>query len=137
MRKGFTIIELVFVIVILGILAIVAIVKLNATRDDAEISKTATNIVVLINDLTSYYTVKNEFLTTISKMSNVSNPVKAKDEICFTVLTPAASSKDIEVVIGNKGLCSKVWELPSLKEIKEKIEINSNKIIVGGQAVKY
>lgn len=38
-RNGFTMIELVFVIVILGILAAIAIPKFAATRDDAEISK--------------------------------------------------------------------------------------------------
>jgi len=39
MKKGFTMIELIFVIVILGILAAVAIPKLAATRGDAEIGK--------------------------------------------------------------------------------------------------
>jgi general secretion pathway protein G len=38
-RKGFTMIELVFVIVVLGILAAVAIPKFSATRVDAQISK--------------------------------------------------------------------------------------------------
>ena len=37
MKKAFTLIELVFVIVILGVLATVAIPKLIVTRDDAEI----------------------------------------------------------------------------------------------------
>ena len=38
-KKAFTMIELVFVIVVLGILAAVAIPRLAATRTDAEISK--------------------------------------------------------------------------------------------------
>lgn len=38
-RSAFTMIELVFVIVVLGILAAVAIPKFSATRDDAIISK--------------------------------------------------------------------------------------------------
>lgn len=38
-RNAFTMIELVFVIVVLGILAAIAIPKLAATRDDAQVAK--------------------------------------------------------------------------------------------------
>lgn len=38
-KNAFTMIELIFVIVVLGILAAVAIPRLGATRDDAEIAK--------------------------------------------------------------------------------------------------
>lgn len=38
-RSAFTMIELIFVIVVLGILAAIAIPRLGATRDDAEIAK--------------------------------------------------------------------------------------------------
>ena len=54
-------IELIFVIVILGILASVAIPRLAATRTDAEIATTVANIRTLLSDLNSYYVVKGEF----------------------------------------------------------------------------
>ncbi|MDD6161995.1 MAG: prepilin-type N-terminal cleavage/methylation domain-containing protein, partial [Campylobacteraceae bacterium] len=64
MKKGFTMIELIFVIVILGILASVAIPRLAATREDAEISAAVANLRTLVSDATAYYTAKGEFVTT-------------------------------------------------------------------------
>ena len=55
MKKAFTMIELIFVIVILGILASVAIPRLAATREDAEISTTIANLRTLISEASSYY----------------------------------------------------------------------------------
>ncbi len=61
MKKGFTMIELIFVIVILGILASVAIPRLAATREDAEISAAVANLRTLVSDATAYYTAKGDF----------------------------------------------------------------------------
>ena len=61
MKKGFTMIELIFVIVILGILASVAIPRLAATREDAEISTAVANIRTLLSDISAYYAVKGSF----------------------------------------------------------------------------
>ncbi|MDD7090449.1 type II secretion system protein [Campylobacter sp.] len=61
MKKGFTMIELIFVIVILGILASVAIPRLAATREDAEISAAVANLRTLLSDTTSYYAAKGDF----------------------------------------------------------------------------
>ena len=71
MKKGFTMIELIFVIVILGILASVAIPRLAGTRTDAEISATVANIRTLISDAASYYAVKGSF--TGAKWRDITN----------------------------------------------------------------
>ena len=63
MKKGFTMIELIFVIVILGILASVAIPRLAGTREDAEISTAVANLRTLLGDAASYYVVKGGFGT--------------------------------------------------------------------------
>ncbi|WP_436835825.1 type II secretion system protein [Campylobacter magnus] len=54
-------IELIFVIVILGILASVAIPRLSGTREDAEISTAIGNLRTLLSDAASYYAVKGNF----------------------------------------------------------------------------
>ena len=76
MKKGFTMIELIFVIVILGILASVAIPRLAATREDAEISAAVANLRTLVSDATAYYVAKGSFNTngnTAAKWSEITN----------------------------------------------------------------
>ena len=69
-RSGFTMIELIFVIVILGILAAVAIPKLAATRDDAKVSKGASELATLVSDMGAYYTAQGHF-GPMADMTNV------------------------------------------------------------------
>lgn len=70
-RGGFTMIELIFVIVILGILAAVAIPKLAATRDDAKIAKASSELSTLLSDMGSYYTANGELNGSTSAFTNV------------------------------------------------------------------
>ena len=48
MKKAFTMIELIFVIVVIGVLAAIAIPRISATRDDAALAKSMTDIAVAI-----------------------------------------------------------------------------------------
>ncbi len=84
MKKGFTMIELIFVIVILGILAAVAIPKLAATRDDANIAKAATDISIAVNDFNAFYTAQGSF-------GNLDDITNVKFSTSRTVFTDAAS----------------------------------------------
>ncbi len=70
MKRAFTILELVFVVIILGILVAIALPKLSSSKDEAQISKSLNNLKTLINDI-SVYALKNDNLSTLSTMSNV------------------------------------------------------------------
>ena len=147
MRKGFTMIELIFVIVILGVLASVAIPRLAATRDDAEVAKAATNLTTAVSDLTAYYTAKGKFSQS-SDFSKFTNALTKEGKLnvkggttCVTVKVPkdgtagatAAASTAVKLELTfqkNDAVCKQLAKLPGVLtmcqvDTKTKSEVDS------------
>lgn len=132
MKKAFTLIELVFVIVILGILAAVAIPRLIGTRDDAKASAMAQNITSGATEIAAYATAHGAINSDLTVMSGgmkslvvngatldttaqkVTIPFGAVSN-CMTVQVVTTSTTDtLTLTAGNAGSdiqCSRLQQL--------------------------
>ncbi|WP_065840919.1 prepilin-type N-terminal cleavage/methylation domain-containing protein [Campylobacter fetus] len=162
MKKGFTMIELVFVIVILGILAGIAIPRLAATRDDASATKAAMEIKDVITQVAAYYTINGKWaeaavattgqemiktdgvdITTATKGTNLENLSSTLNTVagragdkwtaCISI-TPSNANGNI--VIASKAdtssYCKAVVQVPA---VKDWIDLGTTGIIIGGSGI--
>lgn len=126
MRNAFTMIELVFVIVVLGILASIAVPRLVATKDDASAVTSATLLKDTIVQLTAYYTINGKLpageLKSQSNLENLAPTYKKsldKNEAWIKCLNITLTSDSIEINNANiqdEPLCATLVKIPAVKE---------------------
>ncbi len=97
-RHAFTMIELVFVIVVLGILAAIAIPKFAATRTDAEVSRVAQNIMIGAGDIAAYAVSSGKTEDNLSLMSNAIADLASSGDAVL-------STKKAEISMGSVSDC--------------------------------
>ncbi|WP_244948129.1 type II secretion system protein [Campylobacter blaseri] len=128
-------IELIFVIVILGILAAVAIPRLAATRDDAEVAKSLSNLGTAVSDITANYTAQGGFNSnTIATYTNVEGidysgsdqltALDGNDPITVTLNYKVSKTKDcatISLIKNTENEISIFIGTPKLAALQEKI----------------
>ena len=122
-KNAFTMIELIFVIVILGILAAVAIPKLAATRTDAKIAVELSNVAQVILNLGGEFTSHNAFI-------NTTPALEAASLNCFTVTASAAQLVDGNFTVDVIAVAVPLCPAPTLAEVT--VRATSSAILAAG-----
>jgi len=100
MKHAFTMVELIFVIVILGILAAVAIPKLSATRDDALIARMSQNIATAASEIAAYGVANGQTKADLSLMSNAISGLVTRNEA-----TLDQANNAVDIIMGARANC--------------------------------
>ena len=151
MKKAFTMIELIFVIVIIGILASVALPRLSATRDDAKVAVLAQAIQSVKIEIASSIVASNKIPTTTSEMKALSNTLNElsnfivvnnkviniidtddASQICKVLTIDNSNISKIKLVLtdgaGTSAIC---------KGLQKLISNNNTGITIAGNIVNY
>ena len=134
-KSGFSLIELIFVIVILGILSAIAIPQLTATRDDATVVVAGQNINTAIQDIGTHYVAKGAFDANASQMSHFVTTANKWDSVesnatmtWDTCISLALSDGNVTVSYGTNTstLCASVKDM-----------VPANTYSFGGTGISY
>lgn len=119
MKSAFSLLELIFVIVILGIIASFAVPKFMDTKDSASISTIKRDINTAVNSIQSYYLL-NQKIEKISDTMNINETNWSVEDLKITeknsclyleVKTNSSDVKTIELVVDDTKattICQKI-----------------------------
>jgi len=117
-KKGFSIIELIFVIAVLGIIAAVAVPKLMDSRSSAIVTTIKQDISTITTSIQSYYMINNK-IEKISDSVNINantwtvNDLKveffSKDQECVTIVV-STNKLSVNIEKDNSEICQKLYE---------------------------
>ena len=151
MKKAFTIIELIFAIVIIGILASVALPRLSATRDDAKASILAKAIQSVKSEISSAILANNRVPTTTSEMIEISNTLRdlsnfvlVNDKVIDIVDTDDNSSICKKITIDDSDISNIKLNITDgagdtaiCKGVKRLVPDNNTSFTIAGNLVNY
>lgn len=121
MKSGFSLLELIFAIVILGIIASFAVPKYLDTKDSALVSTIKRDVNTVVSSLQSYYML-NQKIDKISDSLTVNNTnwtvtnTKISDKnscLSLEIVTAESGSKTIELTVDtttDTTICKKIRE---------------------------
>ena len=125
MKKGFSLLEIIFVVVIIGIIAMLALPKLGNIGSDAKVNAIKQDIFTLKSNLQSYYLL-NQKIDKISDVVSLNRKTWdiADKKVIFHELFHAATSslsvdeKNISIVVNNNDstICQKLGESGIISE---------------------
>ena len=133
MKKAFTMIELIFVIVIIGILAAIAIPKLSATRDDAIIVNEVNSAVQVLANLGAEYTAQGDLVNYTIAMANA-------ETNCYTFAEPADGNVTVVLIATTACGAATVTDALKIKSEEAGLTLAAGAIkthVFGGSRVKF
>ena len=111
MKSAFSLVELVFVIVIVGILVGVALPRLQASRDDALVVAAKQDLKTALSDVIAYNLTQGRYSTNIKDMTSVdfkNSVFRVKKRDCLKFIFHGM--RVMEVRIDRAGLCGRVLD---------------------------
>jgi type II secretory pathway pseudopilin PulG len=150
MKKAFTLVELIFIIVIIGVLASVALPRLASTRDDALIAKNSQYIVGIMTEISTYTTANGESKDDLSEMSSLLELLKIQNRVVVNTTTKSAKIKigeDTDCIIVDIDSTPTTDWLKTIfsintsdricKQVQEFIKEKDYPLVLRGRLIKY